>query len=221
MTMNNNKRGVVFMLAGFCLIVFASGLTVYNLYSEYNAGSEAQRTLRAMADGDFDETADEVVFYMPQESYETESYVDSEQDIVPLYLLYPDMEMPVKAIEGREYIGSLYISDLGLELPVLSELTYPGLRVAPCRYKGTAYKNNMIIAAHNYKTHFGNIKNLKQGSVIRFVDSDNNDFKYSVQTIETLAGTAVEEMENGGWDLTLFTCNYGGSARITVRCSLI
>ena len=31
-------------------------------------------------------------------------------------------------------------------------------------------------------------------------------------------GTAVEEMEAGEWDLTLFTCTPDSRSRVTVRC---
>ena len=37
--------------------------------------------------------------------------------------------------------------------------------------------------------------------------------------MDTLAATAVEEMTDSGFDLTLFTCNYSGQARVTVRCN--
>ena len=33
-----------------------------------------------------------------------------------------------------------------------------------------------------------------------------------------LRPTAVEEMTSGTFDLTLFTCTYGGRSRITVYC---
>ena len=36
--------------------------------------------------------------------------------------------------------------------------------------------------------------------------------------IETLKPRAIEEMDSGEWDLTLFTCTIGGSYRVTVRC---
>ena len=36
--------------------------------------------------------------------------------------------------------------------------------------------------------------------------------------LEILQPTAVEEMTSGDYDLTLFTCTYGGATRFTVRC---
>lgn len=45
--------------------------------------------------------------------------------MLPDYMLCPDMEMPVKTIEGVDYIGILTIPALELELPVISEWSYP------------------------------------------------------------------------------------------------
>ena len=42
--------------------------------------------------------------------------------------------------------------------------------------------------------------------------------RYTVAELETLGKYDVEEMTSGDWDLTLFTCTYGGQSRVTVRC---
>ena len=75
-----------------------------------------------------------------------------------------------------------------------------------------------MIAAHNYSSHFGRLKNLSQGDEVTFTDVDGNVFSYVVAALETLSPYAVEEMTSGGWDLTLFTCTIGGKSRVTVRC---
>ena len=121
-------------------------------------------------------------------------------------------------IDGEVYIGTLDIPALELSLPVMSEWSYPKLKLAPCRYKGSAYRNDLIICAHNYNSHFGRLKELEPGDEIVFTDADGNAFFYSVVTTETLAPTAIDEMESSGWDLTLFTCTIGGAKRVTVRC---
>ena len=33
---------------------------------------------------------------------------------------------------------------------------------------------------------------------------------------DILEATAIEEMTSGAYDLTLFTCTYGGTSRVTV-----
>ena len=134
-------------------------------------------------------------------------------------LAEPEMEMPVETIDGVDYVGVLRIPTLALELPVISQWSYPLLKIAPCRYSGSAYQNNLVLCAHNYASHFGNLKNLHIGDAVTFTDMDGNLFTYQVAELETLPPQATEEMENGDWDLSLFTCTVGGQSRVTVRCT--
>ena len=59
---------------------------------------------------------------------------------------------------------------------------------------------------------------LAIGSKILFTDVNGNLTRYSVAELEILQPTAVEDMTAGDYDLTLFTCTYGGATRFTVRC---
>ena len=129
-------------------------------------------------------------------------------------------EMSEAEVDGYEYIGYVSIPSLGLELPVMSDWSYPQLRIAPCRYYGSVGTEDLIIAAHNYSRHFGNIKTLAPGDAVYFTEMDGTVTAYEVAETDTLNPTAVEEMTDGGWALTLFTCTYGGQSRVTVRCSL-
>ena len=100
----------------------------------------------------------------------------------------------------------------------MSQWSYPKLRIAPCRYAGSAYQGNLILSAHNYSSHFGQIGTLQAGDRVTFTDVDGNVFLYSVAKIQILQPGDVEEMLSGGWALTLFTCTLGGRTRVTVRC---
>ncbi len=125
-------------------------------------------------------------------------------------------------IDGYLYIGTLSIPSYGLELPVMSEWSYPGLKIAPGRYTGSVWTDDLIICGHNYERHFGNLKYLEAGDEITFTDVDDNVFNYQVEEVYILQPTDVEEMvsqSSGEWDLTLFTCTIGGQTRVTVRCS--
>ena len=42
---------------------------------------------------------------------------------------------------------------------------------------------------------------------------------YQVEVLETLESTDVEDMTDGDWPLTLFTCTMGRQYRLTVWCS--
>ena len=105
----------------------------------------------------------------------------------------------------------------------MNEWSYPNLKISPCRYKGSYFENDMIIAAHNYRSHFGRIGELNSGSEIIFTDVSGKVWTYEVNNIENIVGTDIEAMDFGEaecWDLTLFTCTFSGQSRVTIRASL-
>ncbi|MCI8360920.1 MAG: sortase [Clostridiales bacterium] len=140
------------------------------------------------------------------------------EEPVPDAVFTPEMEMPAEMFDGNRYIGRLEVPSLHLVLPVIEDWSYPKLRLAPCRYKGSAYLGDLIVAAHNYPRHFGGLKKLAPGDSVIFTDMDENRFTYEVTEVRQLGPAAMEEMEAGEWDLTLFTCTVGGGSRVAVRC---
>lgn len=132
-----------------------------------------------------------------------------------------DPAMTEKIIDGYAYIGYLTLPSLDLELPVMAEWDYSRLQTAPCRYAGSAKTDDLVIAAHNYSSHFGQIQNLSPGDSVIFTDMDGMVSHYTVEGLELLKPADVAEMTAGDYDLTLFTCNYSGQSRVTVRCSMI
>lgn len=121
-------------------------------------------------------------------------------------------------VNGEAFCGKIIINKLGVELPVYQEWSYPKLKNAPCRYAGGVETDDMIIAAHNYKHHFGGLKQLEVNDTIQFVDTSGVLHLYCVKEMVAVDGTAVEDMTSGNWDFTLFTCTKGGEQRVTVRC---
>ena len=177
-------------------------LTGYNLWEERQAEQSVSQVL-------------EELDLTPAPVQET---ADPLETVIPDYMLDPTMEMPTSEAEGKDYIGVVEMPALGLSLPVMSQWSYPNLKIAPCRYAGSAYQGDLVIMAHNYRSHFGGLKNLGIGDEVVFRDVDGNEFRYEVVELETLEKYAVEEMQAGDWDLTLFTCTIGGQTRVTVRC---
>ncbi len=200
-------KAKICIIIGLLFITAALCLTVYNLYDEYRAGQSARQAVEHLKEE------------IPAEN--NSGQTENGEREVPDYILNPNMEMPAEDYEGNEYIGILSIPSLNLELPVISEWSYPNLKIAPCRYSGSAYLDNMAIAAHNYRSHFGLLKNLSKGDEIFFTDMDGNRFDYEVVAVETLTPFAVEEIVDGGYDLSLFTCTLSGQARVTVRCDRV
>lgn len=198
------KRGTGLIVLGLMLLMAAASLAGYNLLQDQQAAQTAGSTLQQLQ---------QTIPVVPPETVEDTP--------VPDYVTAPGKEMPVVRIDGRDYVGTLSLPALDLELPVISRWSYSGLLVAPCRYTGSAYTNDLVIAAHNYTSHFGRLRELQIGDAVTFTDFDGNVFTYRVDAKEILPPTAVEEMTCGDWALSLFTCTPGGANRVTIRCELI
>ena len=124
-------------------------------------------------------------------------------------------------IKGHNYIGIVYIPILNnLALPVIEECTESNLKVSVCRYSGSLKENNFVVAGHNYKSSFGKLSKLVVGNIAYFKDINGNVYKYHCKAIETLSPKSVNEMVNGDWDMTLFTCTYNGANRVSYRFEL-
>lgn len=197
------KKGRILISLGVLLLLGALGLTGYNLWDE-------RRAENAVASA-----VEELNTLIPEPG------TSVAPDYTPDYLLAPNMEMPTVMVNDRAYVGYLNIPALGLSLPVLSEWSYDNLRLGPCRYSGSAYLDDMVICAHNYVHQFGPLVNLRPDDLVQFVDAYGNQFDYVVVELDEISPFDVEEMESGEFALSLFTCNFSGRMRTTVRCDRI
>lgn len=191
-----NKRGLFLIYSGVLLILAAAVLTGRNLYESTRAAMAVDRVNQQLN-------------------------ITAPVEDVPLYIIHPEIEMPTEEIDGHSYIGQVEVPSLGLKLPVISQWSDERLKTAPSRYAGSVYMDDMVIAGHAYKKHFGQLKKLTAGDGVVFTDMDGNRFEYTVALKEVLPPAAVEEMLSGGWDLTLFTCTTDSANRVTIRCEKI
>lgn len=230
------KFGTFLMVLGLLLVLASGALFVYN-YREQSAAEQSVEVLMpqlvaAIQDRQTEPTDPAPTDPKPSEPELPEDPEDPEDPVDPLPtvpeqqipVLPPEQEvkeLPVVEIDGYDYIGFLTIPSLELELPVMADWSYPQLKKSPCRYVGSTYTDDLVIMAHNYNRHFGRIDELHPGDTVAFTDMDGNTTFYSVVALDVLQPTAVEEMQSGEYDLTLFTCTYGGRTRVTVRCDRI
>ena len=201
------KIGKICMVLGALLILASLGLLAYNKWDAARADKAAQTAL-----GELENTLTKTI--------EEKNKAD---DVVLQPELDPDQPMTEVELDGWNYIGYLSIPSIGLNLPVMSEWSYAGLKIAPGRYSGSTYADNMVVCAHNYAKHFSPIKWMAEGAEVYFTDMDGMRWSYEVSAVETIQPTQIEKMtekteDSENWDLTLFTCTTGGSARCAVRC---
>ena len=196
------SKAKIFTWIGKVCLLSALLLHLYNIYDNMNQDQNQKQILE-------------------QYIQETNHQQDTSFIQIPDYQLNPEMEMPEVSLPGLEEagcIGILEIPSINIKLPVLSTWSYSLLKKAPCRYSGSIYLDNMVIAAHNSEAHFKKLSNLQEGDIVTFTDAVGNVFTYTVAGIELLKPNEVDNMTNGQWPLTLFTCTYGGASRVTVRC---
>ena len=199
------KTGIAIVTAGAVLILSALLLLLYNRYEDANAGQEAESLL---------ENVEAVIETKRIKVPATSKRPDAAPSTTPL-----DPQMPVVMLDGYEYVGYVEIPILGLKLPVMSEWDYTRLKVAPCRQFGSSRTDDLVIAAHNYESHFGRLKDLSVGDTVTFTDMEGIVNTYCVEKIETLNPNEVDAVQNSGYDLVLYTCTKGGQTRITVFCN--
>ncbi|MFI3238651.1 MAG: sortase [Lachnospiraceae bacterium] len=187
---NRLSIGSVCIAIGILLIGYASILFIQNINAEEHAQSYS---------------AD-----MVAQLYQEIQVVASEPVYRDEYMVYEE----VVTIEEKEYLGILEIPSLGLTLPVQSSWSYSKLKETPCVYQ----TDPLIIAAHNYNAHFGEIGMLELGDQVKFVYATGEVRYFELVLVEVLHETSVEEMKSDDFDMTLFTCNLqDNSERIAVR----
>jgi len=184
------KRAILLMALGLVLVALAGSLFAYNFVIDKRAGEAARKTV---------ESAKEKI-----DAGDYTANSDGEKTII---------------IDGYEYIGTVSVPSLDIELPVLSEWSKQKLKISPCRYSGSILDGSLIICGHNYQNHFGKLKYAENGDVVIITDATGTDYKYKISSVSLVNGDDVEQMKNNdGWDMTLFTCDYSGRHRIMLRC---
>ena len=210
--MSKIKRTRTLLISlGCCCIIAAAALAVYNYLSDSNAGAEADKLTAS-----FSQLLDEARATNTPDP----SAVDPGLEWLPTQSETTEGEIKTLTIGELDICGSLSLPTLGINLAIISDWSYPKLAVSACRYSGTP-EGQMIIMAHNYQSHFGRLTELSAGDTVSFTDADGTVYDYQVFATETWATDQLYEIISGDWDLTLFTCTYGGASRVVVRCDLI
>ncbi len=208
------KLGVLLLVLGLLLGLGAGGWMVYNEQEDEKAGQASENALAELIPIISDRRAG----IYADDAAGTGGMVVL--DDVPEVALDPTMDVVV--IDGYTYIGYLSIPEIDLDLPVQATWSMDLLEKSPARYSGNLAEGNLIILGHNYKRHFTPLKRLSVGARVVFTDVNGVEYDYVLAEITTVGGHDEETMLSGSenWDLTLFTCTYGGKNRLTLRCVL-
>ena len=210
------KTGVFLIVVGLLFLMASATLLIYNRNEDRQAGELAERQLSLLIEqieeGKRGETDTEP-------SPEEEEALEQELQALPSEPVAEEIRMEELRVDGNGYVGYLSFPTLELYLPVMSDWSVHKLHTAPCHYYGTVSQGNMVIMAHNYQHHFGRLPELRSGDPVYFVNIFGETFFYEVALQEILPSDCIPQLTEGKYDLTLFTCTYGGANRITVRCN--
>lgn len=199
----SKKSGTILILLGAVLILSALSLALWNHAEDQMAGSQSANALDQLRD----HVSAAVLTGAPEISSET-----------TLPKTRPS-EMETITMDGYEYIGYLAIPALELELPVMAQWDYARLQIAPCRESGSTTTNDLVIAAHNFDSHFGRLRQLQPGDMVTFTEVDGFLNSYCVETCQILQPEQVEDVLLSGYDLVLYTCTKGGTTRVVLYCN--
>ena len=191
-------------VVGLVLLIGAAALALWNFRQDAEAGAESDALVYELAEV-IPDTPE-----VPEEIQEVEQAADPE-----------GYEMPSVTIDGTKYMGVIFFPDLNRELPVFSEYALSKLKTAPAVYYGSPITHDLVICAHNYRSHFGPINRLPVGAKVQIKSADGTVFDYRIAATEVVSPFAVEDVTSGAWDLTLFTCTLGGRTRYVVRCDMV
>ena len=163
--------GTLVFLIGFGLFAGAVGLFIYNTWDSNRAGEASRKVV---------------------EQIEKRRKGKPRMAGDPVY--EEKREMPTMEIDGFLYIGTLEIPSLDLKLPVMQKWDYSRLKIAPCRFSGSYFTDDLVICGHNYRRHFSPVKGIDIGENVYFVTVDNMVYHYKVSNRENLRPTSIEQM---------------------------
>ena len=211
--MSKRAASILLICLGSLLIVSAVALLGYNMWDDSRAQSEVESVMEQIEQLMPSETKEGI---WPEATIDPDSLFSGE--LIPDYILNPNMDMPTELIGEYRYIGVVEAPTIELKMPVMETWSYPQMKISPCRYVGSVYQGKMVICGHNYASHFGRLKNLQVGDPVYFTDMHGNVFRYRVKQKENIHGYDIDAMQTGDWALSLFTCTYNGVYRVTIRC---
>lgn len=199
--------GIGCVIMGAVCLISSVGFVFFNLLEDKKAQESSQTFLHCAQ-----------LAIQEQELPSQPSIEEAEPSVAEAKNGESNLEMSTVSIDGYDCIGILSIPVLELELPVFTGWSYEKLKIAPCHYYGSYISGDFVIAAHNYRAHFGRLSELQPQDLIIFTDAEGTIHHYEVFLLETLTANATKEMIDSGFDLSLYTCTPGGTNRVTVRC---
>ena len=135
-----------------------------------------------------------------------------------------DNQIPYIEYEGYQVIGTIQISKINIEYPILIETNEDSLEKSITRV-GNGKVNeigNLTLSGHNYLdgSMFGKIDQLEKDDEISILDLNGNRVTYKIFDIfvtDPNDTSVLEPVEEGTREVTLITCTNGNRNRLIIK----
>lgn len=210
----NKKTGILFVAVGAVLLLAALLFWIFCENEDNAAGESAAAILAGLREQMDDPDTDG-----PQSADGESSAAVSDGTETHGVHEIPLVTAPkVITVEGYDCIGYIDMPTVGITLPVLADWDDERLDTAPCRHFGSAEDDDLVIAGHNFKRHFGYLSDLERGDRVSFFDVYGTEHAYTVTGVAHIMDDDVTAVQNSGHDLVLYTCTFVGDVRVAVFC---
>lgn len=135
-----------------------------------------------------------------------------------------DDQIPYIEYDGYQVIGTIQISKINIEYPILIETNEDSLEKSITRV-GNGKVNeigNLTLSGHNYLdgSMFGKIDQLEKDDEISILDLNGNRVTYKIFDIfvtDPNDTSVLEPVEEGTREVTLITCTNGNRNRLIIK----
>lgn len=128
---------------------------------------------------------------------------------------------------GYTILGKLIIPKIGVNTVILKEQNYAAMNIGAVKTYGVDLneKGGFVISGHNFRgrsVFFYNIKNLKNGDIIKVIDNKGRSMDYNVYQVNRYVSPNDVSylIKTNDYHVTLVTCENGGKTRIVVKANI-
>lgn len=207
-----NKRKIIFLLSGICLL---SGIF---LYTHYLAVSN--RNYKVIAKSNFNVSevnGKEITDKVNKSNDNDKNYLSS------LFSNYKSGD-----VVGKISIPSLLINNKGLDYNIIYDATEDNLKKSVCQLEGSRdidEKGNVVLGAHANADGllFGKLKLINLGDKVYLASKATGKiYEYEVSSKKVVAPDNVSDAQPTDYrKLVLFTCENLGKDRLVVVCDFV
>lgn len=189
---NKSKKiiSIISIIAGAALIVAAAGLLFFNMRG---------------LDIDVDNAVVQIEKLMPKIT----ECVPQEKG---------NNSMPSMEIDGESYVALLEMEMFKFKMPVRSVWDKKAVGAVPCKYSGSVYDNTLVLAATDEKGQMDFVNDVNTGDRLTVTTMRGEQFSYKVVRVENSNTATSEELNEDGYDLTIFVEYSGHTDYLFIRC---